>query len=857
MDFAPAFATGPPSSLHKPSVAGRIGNWRGRADEGFLMLPIPEEGELVEMSAEAGSARAAWRAQALLGIILGEKDSASFKEAETKGGGGGSPAGGAGMEWGAGEKDEAAEAEVAAEAAATAALRQAMSGITKHGRTHVLGDSAGYSDAGKSGASASGAAAAAGGGNSGMSRWRSIAAAMLGKRAPDPPPAFEMPQGATKGGGGGGGRGADGGAWWAAWLGDSGRCAEHGRNGGGMAEHSQADLNQAAAAAAAAAAVNGGVTSAEHHSMFAKKHQELELANPPSPLSVSPPSSGASSPPTSASSSSSSSASSPESSASAQEGTPPEPCYLHEDAHAGGSMADGDGGRAESGEAEGVGHRQGEEAPVIGSFMGFAMRGAQGGIAAGADGASRGGSGRGQAWGWLEGGEAEGQVQADVRAIENQQHALRHALERAQNRRGGNGNGSGSGSGRAQLGADGGTGGAGSANGAEAEGPAGLPANLMGAWREAWVESGEDRLGGAQMARRKEVDAYGYGYGCSAYPAETTPGDGRISIRNPRRVAVKPGGKSSLWLGVKSWAASRTAARRRRVAAVPRAQREGEWAVWGIGFAVFALINVQLITGCALLWLCLPAAWSATARAAVAGCASALVGAQLAGNVLVAAFARAAVLREFLRRKMKAAGKAQGVAVGGQRGAGRAEDGEAADVEGKGEAVAACGVACALDVEQLLAEQGEGEGGSQAGERGMMKGFHSRPLLVYKAEHSIQSQSTHLHPSEPTGTAPTDPRPYSPAPSPTATAAAAAAASAAASSAASAAAAAAAAAPMRIRNGSSSSSSGGGSGGGGGGGGGANGMQHEGAERRGAAVEQEEGEEEGGGVLQWWRWILW
>ncbi|CAI5967786.1 unnamed protein product [Closterium sp. NIES-65] len=510
-----------------------------------------------------------------------------------------------------------------------------------------------------------------------------------------------------------------GGGWWSAWFGDNGRgSAEHGRHYGRMAQQSQAEMHTKPDAAAAVA----------HQSVYATKPRELELSNPPSPFSVSPPSSGACSPPTSASSSSSS-ASSPESSASAQEGAPPEPCYLHEDGRAGGSGAEGGGSSEGIGEGEAGGRsRPDAEAPVVGSSMGFAMRGAAG-SAAGADGRSGGGggggsgSGRGQAWGWLEGEEAEGQVQADVRAIENQQHALRHALERAQNRRGES-----AGGGTAQVGAEGTTG----ASAAEAVGPAGLPANLMTAWREACVESEEDRLGGAHVAR-------------------------------PRR----------------------------RAAAVPRAQREGEWAVWGIGFAVFALVNVQLITGCALLWLCLPEAWSATARAAVAGCASALVAAQLVGNVVVAAFARAAVLREFLRRKMKAAGNAQGVAVGGRRGAGRAEDGEAAEVAGRGEAVAACGVACALDVEQLLAEQGEG--GNDGGDMQMMKGFHSRPLLVYKAEQSTQPCS------EPASTAPTNPDPYSSAPSPAVTAAAAASASAAAS----AAAAAAAAAPTSIRNGSS------------------------------------------------------
>ncbi|CAI5507712.1 unnamed protein product [Closterium sp. Naga37s-1] len=567
MDFSPAFATGPPSSLHKPSVAGRIGNWRARADEGFLMLPIPEEAELVEMSAEAGASRAAWRAQALLGIILGEKDSASFKEAETKGGR--AAAGGAGIEWGAGDKGEVAEAEAeaAAEAAATAALRHAMAGATKDASTRVLNDSAGYNDTGKPGVTACGGDGGGGGGgagNSNVSRWRAIAAAMLGKRAAEqPPPAipaydaraamentlkaehdyarspntFEAAQGAAH---------ADshqprgGGAWWSAWFGDNGRgSAEHGRHYGRMAQQSQAELHTKPDAAAAVA----------HQSVYATKPRELELSNPPSPFSVSPPSSGACSPPTSASSSSSS-ASSPESSASAQEGALPEPCYLHEDGRAGGSGAEGGGSSEGFGEGEAGGRsRPDAEAPVVGSFMGFAMRGAAG-----------------------------------------------------------------------------------------------------------------------------------------------------------------------------------SAAARRRAAAVPRAQREGEWAVWGIGFAVFALVNVQLITGCALLWLCLPEAWSATARAAVAGCASALVAAQLVGNVVVAAFARAAVLREFLRRKMKAAGKAQGVAVGGRRGAGRAEDGEAAEVAGRGEAVAACGVACALDVEQLLAEQGEG--GNDGGDKQMMKGFHSRPLLV-------------------------------------------------------------------------------------------------------------------------------
>ncbi|CAI5467667.1 unnamed protein product [Closterium sp. Yama58-4] len=514
-----------------------------------------------------------------------------------------------------------------------------------------------------------------------------------------------------------------------------------------MAGQNQAELHTKPAAAAAAAVA--------HQSMFAEKPRELELSNPSSPFSVSPPSSGACSPPTSASSSSSS-ASSPESSASGQEGAPPEPCYLHEDARADGRGAEGGGSSGGIGRGEAGGRiRPDAEAPVVGSFMGFAMRGAAG-SAASADGGSGGGtgSGRGQAWGWLEGEEAEGQVQADVRAIENQQHALRHALERAQNRRDES-----AGGGTAQFGAEGATG----ATAAEAEGPAGLPANLMSAWREACVDP-------------------------SAYSAaETTPCDGRTSLRNPRSVAVKPGGaKNSLWLGVKSWAASRSAARR-RAAAVPRAQREGEWAVWGIGFAVFALVNVQLITGCALLWLCLPDAWSATARAAVAGSASALVAAQLVGNVVVAAFARAVVLREFLRRKMKAAGKAQGVAVGGRRGAGRAEDGEAAEVAGRGEAVAACGVACALDVEQLLAEQGEG--GNDGGDKQMMKGFHSRPLLVYQAEQSTQPCSTDLHPSEPASTAPTNPGPYSSAPSPAATAAAAASASAAAPAAAAAAAA--------------------------------------------------------------------
>ncbi|CAI5516575.1 unnamed protein product [Closterium sp. Naga37s-1] len=519
MDFSPAFATGPPSSLHKPSVAGRIGNWRARADEGFLMLPIPEEAELVEMSAEAGASRAAWRAQALLGIILGEKDSASFKEAETKGGR--AAAGGAGIEWGAGDKGEVAEAEAeaeaAAEAAATAALRHAMAGATKDASTRVLSDSAGYNDTSKPGVAACGGDGGGGGGgagNSSVSRWRAIAAAMLGKRAAEqPPPAipaydaraamentlkaehdyarspntFEAAQGAAhadshqpRGGGG----------WWSAWFGDNGRgSAEHGRHYGRMAQQSQAELHTKPDAAAAVA----------HQSVYATKPRELELSNPPSPFSVSPPSSGACSPPTSASSSSSS-ASSPESSASAQEGAPPEPCYLHEDGRAGGSGAEG------GGSSEGIG---------------------------------------------------EG-------------------------------------------------------------------------------EAGE------------------------------------------------------------------------------RSRPDAEAPV--------------LITGCALLWLCLPEAWSATARAAVAGCASALVAAQLVGNVVVAAFARAAVLREFLRRKMKAAGKAQGVAVGGRRGAGRAEDGEAAEVAGRKEAVAACGVACALDVEQLLAEQGEG--GNDGGDKQMMKGFHSRPLLV-------------------------------------------------------------------------------------------------------------------------------
>ncbi|CAI5952168.1 unnamed protein product [Closterium sp. NIES-64] len=631
MDFSPAFATGPPSSLHKPSVAGRIGNWRARADEGFLMLPIPEEAELVEMSAEAGASRAAWRAQALLGIILGEKDSASFKEAETKGGR--AAAGGAGIEWGAGDKGEVAEAEAeaeaAAEAAATAALRHAMAGATKDASTRVLSDSAGYNDTGKPGVTACGGDGGGGGGgagNSSVSRWRAIAAAMLGKRAAEHPPpeipaydaraamentlkaehdyarspnTFEVAQGAAH---------ADshqprgGGAWWSAWFGDNGRgSAEHGRHYGRMAQQSQAELHTKPDAAAAVA----------HQSVYATKPRELELSNPPSPFSVSPPSSGACSPPTSASSSSSS-ASSPESSASAQEGAPPEPCYLHEDGRAGGSGAEGGGSSEGIGEGEAGGRsRPDVEAPVVGSFMGFAMRGAAG-----------------------------------------------------------------------------------------------------------------------------------------------------------------------------------SAAARRRAAAVPRTQREGEWAVWGIGFAVFALVNVQLITGCALLWLCLPEAWSATARAAVAGCASALVAAQLVGNVVVAAFARAAVLREFLRRKMKAAGKAQGVAVGGWRGAGRAEDGEAAEVAGRKEAVAACGVACALDVEQLLAEQGEG--GNDGGDKQMMKGFHSRPLLVYKAEQSTQPCC------EPASTAPTNSDPYS-APSPAVTAAAAASASAAAS----AAAAAAAAAPPSIRNGSS------------------------------------------------------
>ncbi|CAI7880879.1 unnamed protein product [Closterium sp. NIES-54] len=803
------------------------------------------------MSAEAGASRAAWRAQALLGIILGEKDSASFKEAETKGGR--AAAGGAGIEWGAGDKSEVAEAEAeaeaAAEAAATAALRHAMAGATKDASTRVLNDSAGYNDTGKPGVTACGGDGGGGGGgagNSSVSRWRAIAAAMLGKRAAEqPPPAipaydaraamentlkaehdyarslntFEAAQGAAH---------ADshqprgGGAWWSAWFGDNGRgSAEHGRHYGRMAQQSQAELHTKPDAAAAVA----------HQSVYATKPRELELSNPPSPFSVSPPSSGACSPPTSASSSSSS-ASSPESSASAQEGALPEPCYLHEDGRAGGSGAEGGGSSGGIGEGEAGGRsRPDAEAPVVGSFMGFAMRGAAG-SAAGADGRSGGGGGsgseRGQAWGWLEGEEAEGQVQADVRAIENQQHALRHALERAQNRRGES-----AGGGTAQVGAEGTTG----ASAAEAVGPAGLPANLMTAWREACVESEEDRLGGAHVARRKDVDgnvfSYGYGYGydrpvCSA--AGTTPSDGRTSLRNPRSVAVKPGGaKNSLWLGVKSWAASRSTARR-RAAAVPRAQREGEWAVWGIGFAVFALVNVQLITGCALLWLCLPEAWSATARAAVAGCASALVAAQLVGNVVVAAFARAAVLREFLRRKMKAAGKAQGVAVGGRRGAGRAEDGEAAEVAGRGEAVAACGVACALDVEQLLAEQGEG--GNDSGDKQMMKGFHSRPLLVYKAEQSTQPCS------ETASTAPTNSDPYS-APSPAVTAAAAASASAAAS----AAAAAAAAAPPSIRNGSSGTA--------------ANGIREEGEEAGGSnrsggsggGGEVAEEAEEGGRVM--------